>query len=516
MVDYSTWAIRNDIPVTEVKLDKFNPRMPENSESLTQEDVLNLMVNDYKIIELAESIATKGFMPLDNMIVTYENDIPVVLEGNRRITALKLLINPAIAPIKERQKYELLSSQIDAKMIMNPNFAVAPSREAASPLILDRHTIATEIPWSPIMQAEFHREVLRKRGLDFPNKEVLEEFNLEEKEMADSLLRLHLYGRICSFYYPNDSIERKVKDKLKFEITTLERLVDSTISQKRFKYKVSDSKLAISDEGLFNAFLKSIVIHMYEPIENLPRITSRSANKSEQIDKYLKAVGREIAIGISMEGGNQNAQIPPSNEGAAKDRDSYILENGVGKEVEKSCSTSTIFVSQKHQVKRRTVHSNEMRFGYSSPANQRIYDELGKIPVKEAPFCVTIATRVLLERTIRAYLKKMGRRKMPRVENGKIKKVDIIGVDFGEILDWIVDEKAMVVLDPEIRKILGKFKYGSNTELLSLSRLNAVIHEPLQVVDKDGVLSIWDNLVPILEYFMNNPETNAKSMSMQD
>ena len=35
MVDYSKWEIRKDIPVTDVKLDKLNPRMPENSELLT-------------------------------------------------------------------------------------------------------------------------------------------------------------------------------------------------------------------------------------------------------------------------------------------------------------------------------------------------------------------------------------------------------------------------------------------------------------------------------------------------
>lgn len=515
MVDYSAWEISRKIPVTEVKLDRFNPRMPENSESLTQEDILSLMVNDYKIIELAESIALKGFMPLDNMVVTYEDGIPVVLEGNRRVAALKLLINPAMAPIKERPKYEALSSQIDPKMIMNPSFAVAPSREAASPLILDRHTVATEIPWSSIMQAEFHREVLRKRGLELPIKEVLEEFNLKEKEMTDSLLRLDIYERACSFSYPSASIERKLKDKLSFEITTLERLINPAISQKRFKYKISNGRLIVLDEALFNAFLRSVVIHMYEPIEGLQRITSRSANKTEQIEKYLRAIKREIES-EEQNSGEQDNQIDWNSHSEGNNDESNNTSFDNNSDDSRKDDTTTPSVNTRKRPKRRTVHSNELKFGYYSPPNQRIYDELGKIAVNEAPSCVTITIRVLLERTIRAYLKKMGKKRIPRLEEGKKKNIDISEADFGEILDWIIKEETGIVLDPEIRKALKKFKYGSNTELLSLSRLNAVIHEPLQIIDKDGAFLIWDNLALIFEYFMNSPETNAESMAIQD
>lgn len=515
MVDYSTWKISNEIPVTEVKLDKLNPRMPENSESLTQEDILNLMVNDYRIIELAESIVAKGFMPLDNMVITYEDDIPVVLEGNRRVAALKLLINPAMAPIKERPKYEALSAQIDVKTIMNPNFAVAPNREAANPLILDRHTVATEIPWSSIMQAEFHREVLRKRGLELPTKEVLEEFNLKEKDITDSLLRLDIYERACSFSYPSASIDRKVKDKLNFEITTLERLVNPSLSQKRFRYKIADGKLTVQDEALFNAFLRSVVIHMYEPIEGLQRITSRSANKTEQIDKYLRAIRREITTSVPTDetSDEQKGQHKEDNEEDFDKRTSAPIEKG--KEDEDQTKSDSAGIPRR-QPKRRTVHTNELRFEYSSPANQRIYEELGRISVKDAPSCVTIAIRVLLERTIKSYLRRMKKRSVPVKIDGNMKKVPIADAKFGDIIDWITQDDSDIVLDPEIRRTLKKFKRAENSNLLSLSMLNAVIHEQFQVIYKDGVFAIWDNLAPVMEYFMNRPETNAESMAIQD
>lgn len=513
MIDYSDWKIRNDIPVTEVKLDRFNPRMPENSDSLTQEDILNLMVNDYRIIELAESIVAKGFMPLDNMVIVYEDGIPVVLEGNRRVSALKLLINPEIAPIKERHKFGTLSSRIDAKLIMNPSFAVAPNRDAASPLILDRHTVSTDIPWSSIMQAEFHRDVLRKRGLDVPTKAVLDEFNLKEKEMTDSLLRLSIYERVCSFSYPNTSIEEKVKDKLSFEITTLERLVNPASSQRRFKYKIENGRLLIKDEHLFNAFLRSVVIHMYVKIENLPRITSRSANKIEQIEKYLQAIKREVSdVAISSQEADDNVVSAIEGigfkEGFVSSGNSHPMSEASGSEI--------ISLPLKRLPKRKTVHNNEFSFEYNSAANKRIYDELGRISVSDAPSCVTIAIRVLLERTIKSYLRCMKKRNMPLVSDGKMQRIPIKDAKFGDILDWITRDDSDIILDSEVRKALKKFKQADNSNLLSLSTLNAVIHEQFQVIYKDGVFAIWDTLSPIFEYFMHSPKNNAESMAIKE
>lgn len=517
MVDYSQWKIRTDIPVTEVKLDKMNPRMPEKAAALTQEDVVNLMVNDYRIEELAESIAAKGFMPLDLMVIVFEDNAPVVLEGNRRITALKLLINPALAPVKERGKYEAFNAQIDAELLMYPRFIVAPSREYASPLILDRHTISTEIPWTPIMQAEFHRNILQGRGLTIPTHEVLEEYNLKEKDIADSLTRLSLYERISSFSYPSTEMGNRVCNKLKFDITTLERIVNSSASQKRFRYSIENCKYSIENEKIFNAFLKSVVIHMYEPIGPLQRITSRTANTTKQIKNYLEAIESEIKEDFIKETEHASANEFHDTKNSANVDDKPLLL-GLSAEEAGAKSQSSIYPepfqeTENRRRRRRFVHENELGFGYYSPANKHIYEELGRIPVKDAPFSVAIVIRIFMERSIRAYLRKLNKKKIPVIVDEKRRCKAIADATFGEILEWIIRDDSNIVLDFEVRKSLKKFKNGSREDLLSLSRLNAVIHEQLQMIDKEGVISIWDNLAPIFEYFMNSPETNSESMA---
>lgn len=57
------------------------------------------MVENEKVKDLAKDISEKGATnPLDSVGITIENGKRIVLEGNRRICALKLLLNPELAP----------------------------------------------------------------------------------------------------------------------------------------------------------------------------------------------------------------------------------------------------------------------------------------------------------------------------------------------------------------------------------------------------------------------------------
>jgi len=82
----------------ELKIDPYNPRLGKNitSQELDQEKLLELM-KDFTLEELAQSfIENKGFWVQEAVIVVEEklyskSPVKVVVEGNRRIAALKLL-----------------------------------------------------------------------------------------------------------------------------------------------------------------------------------------------------------------------------------------------------------------------------------------------------------------------------------------------------------------------------------------------------------------------------------------
>lgn len=90
-------ANAREIPLAKLRLDTTNPRLDDGRE--TQRDALRSMMEAQgdKVVALARDIGRNGLSPIDRFLVVQAEDDPeefVVLEGNRRITALKLLANP--------------------------------------------------------------------------------------------------------------------------------------------------------------------------------------------------------------------------------------------------------------------------------------------------------------------------------------------------------------------------------------------------------------------------------------
>lgn len=89
------------IAVSALWLDPINPRFPDGVAD--QAEAIAAMLSDSKsereIVALARSIVEEGGLDPTQMIaVAIEDGHKVVIEGNRRVTALKLLNKPALAP----------------------------------------------------------------------------------------------------------------------------------------------------------------------------------------------------------------------------------------------------------------------------------------------------------------------------------------------------------------------------------------------------------------------------------
>jgi hypothetical protein len=97
------------ILLSNLKLDNTNPRHPEFE---SQREIIEWMTSGNgkigeKLIVLAKDIAIFGLNPADRVMVMADDDEKgqfIVLEGNRRLTALKLLNNPDLAPTNLWQK----------------------------------------------------------------------------------------------------------------------------------------------------------------------------------------------------------------------------------------------------------------------------------------------------------------------------------------------------------------------------------------------------------------------------
>lgn len=85
--------------VDELYFDHHNPRLAEYGidDQTPEADILQLLWEAMDVRELVQSIAASGFFPHEALIVAEENGKNVVIEGNRRLAAVKTLLTPNVA-----------------------------------------------------------------------------------------------------------------------------------------------------------------------------------------------------------------------------------------------------------------------------------------------------------------------------------------------------------------------------------------------------------------------------------
>lgn len=85
--------------VSDLAFDLKNPRLPELdlADNATEVEVIQVLWDTMDVKELVMSIAASGFFRNEPLIVAQEDGKNVVIEGNRRLAAVKVLLEPAYA-----------------------------------------------------------------------------------------------------------------------------------------------------------------------------------------------------------------------------------------------------------------------------------------------------------------------------------------------------------------------------------------------------------------------------------
>ncbi len=102
------------VSALDLELDPFNPRLSRREEGRPQNELLAVMIRQFKIDEIAESIIAAGYVPIDPLLGVREGGRIRVVEGNRRVAAIQLLLNPELAPAHDRPSWQLLSNRLSS------------------------------------------------------------------------------------------------------------------------------------------------------------------------------------------------------------------------------------------------------------------------------------------------------------------------------------------------------------------------------------------------------------------
>jgi hypothetical protein len=447
MIDYSKWQ-KDNVKVSNLLLDYQNPRFSHKKEHLSQNELINEMVKKYAVYDLAKSIAYDGYFPDKSLVTISENSKLLVIEGNRRLSALKCLINPDIIAGKEKDKFTKLNNYIDRDYIKTIAVVTAPSREAANPIIFKEHTGNTAMPWSRIMQAEFYmRQINNGISID----ELEQEYHRPKSEI-NKFLKLHyMYNIARNISYDNKAIQAKVNDKQDFPASVLERIYDSSV-MKDYLGISFDNHGNITGEKAKEAFTEAYRRIVTDIVEK--KVDTRTLNKEDDFKKYA----------ITLEG------IRPQKKG------SFTYDDFAKEEVEIEAPEPTEKSLKRSVRKSSGIIPAGLPFSLKGASNlHKNYDELRRLPVKTYANTTAVMLRTFLDKSLRMYLKKCHVPRIPIQEDGSIKHKKISDASLGEILEYLISKEANIIDDDNVIKTIKKFK-SSGDPSVSLSGLNAATH----------------------------------------
>lgn len=115
------------IPVADLHFDSRNPRLAEYGDLRKEADaeLLKLLWKRMAVDELVLSIATSGFWDYERLVVCQEDGRWIVIEGNRRLAAVKILLSEPLQEQLRINEVPKLTQQVRATLDPLPVLKVA-------------------------------------------------------------------------------------------------------------------------------------------------------------------------------------------------------------------------------------------------------------------------------------------------------------------------------------------------------------------------------------------------------
>ena len=148
---------------SELHFDKSNPRLVEFNNLKSEEDIIKVLWDNMAVNEIVMSILANGFFENEAMYAIRENGQVVVVEGNRRLAAVKAILNPEV--IKGMAKYaDRITEQLKQQLSTSLPVIVLDRREDAWRYIGFKH-VNGAVKWDSYAKAEYIAQVHNDYGV---------------------------------------------------------------------------------------------------------------------------------------------------------------------------------------------------------------------------------------------------------------------------------------------------------------------------------------------------------------
>ena len=267
-----------EIKVTDLILWDENARFPDNYAESSEQELIEYFISKktFEIENFVEEIAKDIDLPqLEKIVVWQDDGNLVVLEGNRRLTCYKILINPDLI----NNKYKKLKSrvlQLKSEVNLDDSFKLeCLSSDVKDDCFryLDRkhNKRNNEVGWNEPERINY----AIRRGAESQNAK----------------LKIAITNFVKQLDFP-DELKSKVLGK--GYVTTFYRFVATGPAKKTFGLSVNKNGILEYKDNLFPDKLKVIIHNVLKKKDfSGNTVDSRELNKNPEISKYLKEVKSE-------------------------------------------------------------------------------------------------------------------------------------------------------------------------------------------------------------------------------
>lgn len=469
-------------------LDSKNPRLAQINQQSDERELLEELVSKEDIYSLAKSIVESGYFPNEVLVVVRENSKLIVVEGNCRLAACKLLVSPEAAPAKSQGKFRSLSAKANLTQLSEIPITIAPSREATYALVLKRHTKLPISKWEPVMQAKFYRQLL-ETGLSI--EEIAKTAGQGEAEVRNSLRDHHLYEMACRLDLPTD-IANKVHDPHSFSLSTLGRVFDVPHARAFFGVEVDESGEIlgnIPEDEFAKGFVKLVT-----DVAKADKVTSRTLNKSSDVEAYLSGFPSGNKPGTKVKGSFTASTFRVSAKGTA------------------AASAAKKPNKAKKGIRLPTgLIPNTISCNINNQRVKNLFGELRRLSPENFPNSCAFLLRAFLEMAIFCYLDSKGEVKLMLQEYqaeiaahnakypAKLRKVEPHWTpNLNAMMNRLRDPTRGLIPQGHISKALGK----TIDDAEELFALNLYTHNPTYHPDGTGLRKTWGRFEELMKVIL--------------
>ncbi len=505
-IDTSKWPETRLDVLKEVRLDPKNVRL-ETADAKVEADIIeDLFVNE-DALGLVEGICKVGYLTHETPVVLLRRGKYVMVEGNRRLAALKAIQNPMLVPDFQARVAALAALLPDRNALAKIRVMVAPNQTEADQLIAAIHTGNLRRAWTPSRQAAFFQAQI-DAGRKLP--ELLTRY--PTIDVRKFVFRAHIINLFKSVKYADAQLQDFLSTKQWARgLSTLARVYESKdfLELTGLAMQPDGSLVKAIPDVVFKEIATEIVRGMYEENINTRSLNSVKSPRYTQLMNELRRIVAEAGQTSPASGASPTTSPagpstgqPSGGGGSAGASGGAGTSSGAGPSSGASGATPAGGTSTTQPPSGRKKKPRNLDLGQIKPSDEYpealklLLGELSEIDVQKFPNATFLMIRAVLEKSIKSFAeaKSIDIRGTGNNQNGR--------VQLGHALSWLL-EYAKGNGPTYLQQVIEGVKSGKLvTYTNSGDALNALNHNHHFSVDSDQAFAMWTSIDSIMRYVM--------------